>query len=111
MFALFVVGISPIMKEMSIRINPVKKCIKRITFWMTDLHNKNKTKRKSKFISNFETRRKKKLSISSLKKLKITCATEWSEKKKVRQYVDAATANPYSRNIAVVGNRQSPPMN
>lgn len=40
-----------------------------------------------------------------------TWAMVWSEKKNVRQYVDDAIANPYSKNIRIVGSKEGPPTN
>lgn len=40
-----------------------------------------------------------------------TCATLWSEKKNVKQYVEDATASPYSRKIITVGQKPLVPTN
>jgi hypothetical protein len=40
-----------------------------------------------------------------------TCAMVWSEKKNVRQYVNDAIDNPYSKNIRTVGKTQPLPIN
>ena len=78
-------------------MSPLRKCTSKTTF--------------CNLKENISQSFKEKYPQSIVYILEITCAIEWSEKKKVRQYVDEAIADPYSRKRTIVGTKLSFPIN